>query len=179
MKWIKRKLPSREILLQNPMLRPFAHRLMMSELWRFTRRSVPAGVALGFVTAIIVLVPGFQIFVAVLLCPVFRANIPVAVVATFLNTPLTTPPLIYASYILGLKLLGSDRMVSQNIGDGFAEMSLHDWWQWFLYEAGPPVLIGLFTIAVLCGAIGYLVSSWLWGRWIMSKRRRRSMKIDG
>ncbi len=171
--WFQRNLPDRKILSENPLLRPFKDRFLSPELWRFTRRSVPVGVAVGILTAIIVLVPGFQMFIAVLLCPFFRGNIPSALVATFINTPITTPPLIYASYLLGLTILGKDRSVSSQIGERLTDMSISDWWSWLL-SAGQPMLIGLFAIAVVTAAIGYLLTSWLWARWIFRKRRRRS-----
>ena len=38
---------TRDQIERNRFLKPFAHRLLRSELWRFTRRSVPRGVALG------------------------------------------------------------------------------------------------------------------------------------
>ena len=37
----------REELAENRWMRPFAGRILRSELWRFTRRSVPRGVAIG------------------------------------------------------------------------------------------------------------------------------------
>jgi len=171
--WLQRNLPDRKVLSQNPLLRPFKDRFLSPELWRFNRRSVPIGVAVGFLTAIIVLVPGFQMFVAVLLCPLFRGNIPTALLATFINTPITTPPLIYFSYLLGLRILGNDRSVSENIGARLTDMSISDWWSWLL-SAGQPMLIGLFAIAVVVSSVGYLVTSWLWSRWIFRKYRRRS-----
>lgn len=170
---LRRLIPSKKSLLENPLLSPFKERFMSPELWRFTRRSVPLGVAIGFLTAIIVLVPGFQIFVAVLLCPLFRANIPVAVAATFINTPITTPPLIYGSWLLGLSIMGKDRTVSAQVGEKLSDMSIADWWGW-LVNAGQPMLLGLFVIALVTSAIGYLVASWLWTRWVFRKYRRRS-----
>lgn len=170
--WLQRNLPDRKILSENPLLRPFKDRFLSAELWRFTRRSVPVGVAIGFLTAIIVLVPGFQMFVAVLLCPLFRGNIPTALIATFINTPITTPPLIYISYLLGSTILGKDRNYPLAAGEKLTDMSISDWWSW-LISAGQPMLIGLFAIAVVTAAIGYLLTSWLWARWIFRKYRRR------
>lgn len=171
--WLKGVIPSKKSLAENPLLHPFKDRFLSPEQWRFTRRSVPVGVALGILTAIIILVPGFQIFVAVLLCPLFRGNIPCAVAATFINTPITTPPLIYASYLLGSSIMGKDRNVSSTVGNRFADMSISDWWSWLL-SAGQPMVIGLFVIAIVTAAIGYLLTSWLWTRWVFRKYRRRS-----
>ena len=39
--------PTRDEVQNSRLLRPFGHRIRHSELWRFTRRSVPRGVAIG------------------------------------------------------------------------------------------------------------------------------------
>jgi len=174
--WLERNMPTRESLSRHPLLRPFAPRFLLSELWRMNRRSVPRGVVIGIVAGLVVLVPGFQIFVAVLLCPFFRANIPVAAIATFINTPVTTPPLVYASYLLGQKLMDSNKAIADDVGARFSDMGVSEWANWIFFEAGPPVLLGLFVITTLAAATGYLLAVWLWTRWILRKRRRRSKK---
>src|SRR3546814_14331011 len=70
---------------------PVAHRVLEPSLWRFTRRSVPRGVALGLLVGIFLLIPGVQIAGAALLALPFRANIPLAAAMTFLSNPATTP----------------------------------------------------------------------------------------
>src|SRR3546814_10368380 len=100
---MRKNMPQREEVARNRWLRPVAHRVLRSELWRFTRRSVPRGVALGVVVGI--LVPVAQTIVAAFLALPFRANVPVAAVTTFLTNPLTTPPLWVAAYYLGSWML--------------------------------------------------------------------------
>ena len=68
-------------------LKPFGQRIRHSELWRFTRRSVPRGVAVGLFVGIFLMVPGVQIVGAALLSAPFRANIPIAAAMTFLSNP--------------------------------------------------------------------------------------------
>ena len=63
--WARRNMPTREQMEKSRWIRPFAHRVLRSELWRFTRRSVPRGVALGLFAAFIV--PIGQIFLAAFL----------------------------------------------------------------------------------------------------------------
>jgi len=50
--WTRSKMPTREQMEANRFIRPYAHRVLRSELWRFTRRSVPRGVALGIATLV-------------------------------------------------------------------------------------------------------------------------------
>lgn len=51
---IRKNTPTREEMAQNKYLAPIAHRFLSPELWRFTRRSVPRGVALGLFAAFII-----------------------------------------------------------------------------------------------------------------------------
>ena len=53
--WLHRTMPKREELEANRFVAPFARR---HELWRFTRRSVPRGVAIGLLVGIFALIPG-------------------------------------------------------------------------------------------------------------------------
>ena len=90
-RWWHANAPTRESLEHNKFLAPVAHRVLEPSLWRFTRRSVPRGVALGLLVGIFLLIPGIQIAGAALLALPFRANIPVAAAMTFLSNPATTP----------------------------------------------------------------------------------------
>src|SRR5262245_309825 len=99
--WLHRTMPKREDLEANRFVAPLARR---QELWRFTRRSVPRGVAIGLLVGIFALIPGVQIVGAALLCVPCRGNIPIAALMTFLSNPATTPLILAASIYLGNKL---------------------------------------------------------------------------
>ena len=86
---IRRYMPSREAMAKNKYLRPIAHRFLSPELWRFTRRSVPRGVALGLFAAFII--PVGQIFLAAFLALPARANVPLSALVTFVTNPFTFP----------------------------------------------------------------------------------------
>ena len=106
--WTHRNLPTREQMARNRVIRPFAGRVLRSELWRFTRRSVPRGVALGILVGVIV--PVAQILFAALMCLSVRANVPVAALTTFITNPVTTPLIWVFSYKVGAWLLQVDAM---------------------------------------------------------------------
>ncbi len=102
-------VPTREALERNRWLRPFARSVLRPDLWRFHRRSVPRGIALGFFLG--VLVPFAHSFFAALLAVVFRANVPVAVGATWISNPFTWLVMWPLAYRLGKFLLGLDAML--------------------------------------------------------------------
>ncbi len=175
--WVKRNSPTREQLLESRWLKPFAHRIAHSELWRFTRRSVPRGVALGLFVGIFLLIPGVQIIgVAMLALPV-RANIPIGAAMTFLSNPATTPFIIAGSVWTGNSLFGlrADSSMLTQLWDSGA--SVGEWAGWFFSDAAPALLAGLFVISAVSALLGYALGSVAWDnmlrwRWRMRKRRR-------
>ena len=104
--WFRKNMPTREQMEHNRFIRPFAGRVLRSELWRFTRRSVPRGVALGLLVGIII--PFAQILFAALLSVPLRANVPIAALTTFVTNPVTTPLLWIGAYWVGGWLLRVD-----------------------------------------------------------------------
>ena len=167
--WLQSAMPTREQLEGNRLVRPFARR---PELWRFTRRSVPRGVAIGLLVGIFALIPGVQIVGAALMCVPCRGNIPIAALMTFLSNPATTPLILAASIYLGNKL-GFHADLSTFYGLYQRGASLREWGYWLLSDAAPALLIGLFIISVVSAAVGYIVSSFAWRWWIGRKWRRR------
>src|SRR6187551_1509460 len=103
-RFLHKNAPSREEVLRSPWLKPFGHRIRHSELWRFTRRSVPRRVAIGLFVGIFLMVPGLQIVGAALVCMVFRGNVTIAAAMTFLSNPATTPFFLVAAVNVGSRL---------------------------------------------------------------------------
>ena len=172
-RWSKRNMPRREELEHNRWVGPFARR---QELWRFTRRSVPRGVAVGLLVGIFALIPGIQIIGAALMCVPVRGNIPIAALMTFLSNPATTPLILAASIWLGNKL-GYHADVDTFYGLYERGASLGDWTGWLLSDAAPAMLIGLFIISTISAAIGYLIASFSWTAWIRRKRRAAQERL--
>lgn len=165
--WAQRNMPRREELEHNRWIGPFARR---PELWRFTRRSVPRGVAVGLLVGIFALIPGIQIIGAAIMCVPGRGNIPLAVLMTFLSNPATTPFIILASIRLG-NLVGfhADLTTFQALYQGGA--GVREWLGWLLSDAAPAMLVGLFMISVVAASLGYLIASFSWNWWVRHKRR--------
>ena len=108
--WIQRNLPTREQMERSKWIKPFANRVLRSELWRFTRRSVPRGVALGMIVGIIM--PFAQILIAALLCLSVRANVPVAALTTFVTNPVTVATAVNEGEISPLVRSLADVLIS-------------------------------------------------------------------
>ena len=170
--WMAKNTPKREDLAQSRWMRPFGQRVLHSEFWRFTRRSVPRGVAMGLFVGVFFLIPGVQIIGAALFCVPVRGNIPIAAGMTFLTNPFTTPFLILASLPIG-NLFGFH-------ADGSAIMTMYqnsaplsEWLAWLASDAAPARVTGVFIIAGASATVGYLISIFVWRWWVARKWRRR------
>lgn len=178
---IRRNMPTREQLEANRFVRPFAHRVLRSELWRFTRRSVPRGVALGLLVGIIV--PFAQIFFAALLSATVRANVPLAALTTFVTNPATTPAIWVAAYWVGKWLLHIDAAtVVAPVTTAMEQTDLQRFLEW-LTGATMVTAFGLIVIAIVSAGLSYVVSGWVWramvGRkWLRRHRHRRARRLD-
>lgn len=172
--WAKRNMPTREQMGRNRFIRPFAHRVLRSELWRFTRRSVPRGVALGLIVGIIV--PFAQILFAAFLSVSVRANVPLAALATFVTNPFTTPLLWVVAYWVGSWLLRVDAAtVVAPVNTAIEETDLQHFLEW-LTGATMVTAFGLVVISAIAGALSYLLSGWIWRVVVARKWRRRGRR---
>jgi uncharacterized protein len=171
--WIQRQAPTRDSFERSRFLRPFAKRVFHPALWRFTRRSVPRGVALGLLVGIFLLIPGVQIAGVALLALPVRANIPIGAAMTFLSMPATTPFILFASVYVGE---GTGRFYQ--LIETSAPLSA---WMDYLWTEAPLALAqgvaGLAIISVVAAAVGYVLAAWFWRWWISAKWRRRSKAI--
>lgn len=175
--FIRRNMPTREELEKNRFIRPFAHRVLRSELWRFTRRSVPRGVALGLLVGIIV--PFAQILFAALLSTTVRANVPLAALTTFVTNPATTPAIWIAAYWVGKWLLHIDAAtVVAPVNTAIEQTDLQRFLEW-LTGATMVTAFGLIVIAIVAAAISYVLSGWVWRAMVARKwlRRRRHRQM--
>ena len=168
--------PTREEVLASRWLKPFGSRIRQSDLWRFTRRSVPRGVFAGLFVGIFLMIPGLQIVGAALMSVPLRGNIPVAAAMTFLSNPATTPFFLLASMAVGSKLgFHADFASFQALYNSGA--SLGRWAQWLLSDAAPAIISGLLVIALVSAFVGWVLSIVAWRWWVRHKWRKRARAL--
>lgn len=177
-RFFHRHAPSRDEVLESRWIRPFGERLRRSDLWRFTRRSVPRGVAVGLFVGIFLMIPGLQIVGAALACVPFRANIPIAAAMTFLSNPATTPFFLVAAISVGNRmgfhadLASFEALFSKGAGIG-------QWSAWLLSDAAPSMLSGLAIIGLGFAFAGFWVSLVAWRWWVSHKWTQRRSLANG
>lgn len=169
-KWAQANMPTREQMEQNRFARPLAAR---HELWRFTRRSVPRGVAVGLFIGIFAMIPGVQLVGAALMCVPVRGNIPMAALMTFVSIPPTTlfvflPGAVWVGNRFGFH--ADIATVTQLMAHG---AGIRDWLAWLGTDAAPSLVIGLGVISLVAAILGYAVSAVGWRWWTGRKRRVR------
>lgn len=170
-KWLRAHAPSRERLEQNRHLRPFAHLIFRSELWRMNRRSVPRGVALGLFVG--VMIPFAHFVVAMFVAVFVRANIPAAMAATFIGFPVIYVVIVALAYKIGEWLLHIDAMTGiQPISETMQQTQTDHLLQQ-ITGAGLDTALGLFVIASVLALVGYGLTSVFWRLWVARKRRQR------
>lgn len=167
-------MPKREELAGNKYLAPIAHRFLSPELWRFTRRSVPRGVALGLFAGFII--PLGQIFLAAFLALPARANMPLAAAVTFITNPFTFPFWVVAANFVGKTVLNIDAAVG-GLANGELESGR---WFWLidLFQAAGVTVFGFGVLAVVSSALGYLISGWIWRYMVVRRRSRRLQRRE-
>ncbi|WP_394727535.1 DUF2062 domain-containing protein [Altererythrobacter sp. GH1-8] len=158
-------------MARNKYLAPIAHRFLSPELWRFTRRSVPRGVALGLFAAFIV--PLGQIFLAAFLALPARANVPLAALVTFVTNPLTLPGWLVVAKEVGELTLNIDETMGPGAAGKFAEDS---GWLATFFELAGVTAFGFVVLAVVTSALGYVISGAVW-RVMVTRRRAKKLRI--
>ena len=171
-RFMARYAPSREDVQNSRWLKPFGKRIRESDLWRFTRRSVPRGVAIGLFVGIFLMVPGLQIVGAALVCMVLRGNVAIAAAMTFLSNPATTPFFLVAAVNIGNRLgYQADLSTLQVLATTHA--SVWRWLAWLFSDAAPAMVTGLAVIGAVVAFAGYWVSLVGWRWWVAHKWGQR------
>lgn len=171
---IGKYMPTREGMANNKYLQPIAHRFLTPELWRFTRRSVPRGVALGLFSAFVI--PLGQVFLAAFLALPARANVPVAALTTFITNPFTLAFWLLVANQVGQFILRIDsaatRVAAEHIEKGM--------WSGVLdaFEVAGVTVVGFFVLAVVTSATGYLAASGVWRIIVARKRAKRLRRME-
>lgn len=166
--WFRKHMPTREQMARNKYLRPLGQSFLSPELWRFTRRSVPRGVALGVFAAFIV--PLGQIFLAALLALPARANVPLAAAVTFVTNPFTFPFWLLVANKVGATVLNIDAAVgagaTSEIADDRGALA-------GFFELAGLTAFGFVVLAVVGAALSYLIAGFIWRNLVIRRRKQR------
>src|SRR3989344_2642897 len=100
---VRRQAPGKDEILASPWMAPVRPHLQDDRLWHLERHCVARGVATGLFMGL--LMPVAQILFAVAASVAVRGNVPVSAACTLVTNPLTVPPIYYAAYQIGERVL--------------------------------------------------------------------------
>lgn len=147
-------------------LKPLAHHFDNESLWSTERGSVARAVAIGLFVGF--MIPLAQFVFAIAAAAALRAHIAIAAAATLVTNPLTIPPIYWAAYKIGRVMLGEAPddpgalQIEARAADHLEKLGwIEGLWNSML-AAGPPLLLGLVTLAVAGALLGFSLSWWLW-----------------
>ncbi len=159
-RFFKRISPKYKDIKEAWYLRPFQALIHDPALWATHRKAVVPAVTLGIFVAFVPLPihPLLAAGGAILL----RVNLPVALVAVWINNPLTIAPIYYSGYVLGSFLLGQPATETTD-------------WQILIVEGLWPMAAGLACMGSLFALLAYFGLNAFW-RWSILMRFRRRRK---
>lgn len=197
---LRRLMPSHEAVAGNRWLKWLGPRVLHPRLFHLSRRGVATGAAIGVFFAFIT--PIAQIPLSAAACVVLRANVPVAIVATLVNTPPTFGPVYYAAWRVGSWVLaepmdperapevlvratvapaalpgasGPAVAVPALAADASAQEAA-SWWERVVrgvQSIGKPLLVGTLIFSFGFSALAWVLCSSVWHWRVRLKRRRR------
>ena len=170
--FLKRLLPEPHRIREHKHLRHFGSLLQDPNIWHVNRRSAAGGIATGLFCAFIPL--PVHMIVAATLAILFRVNLPMAVVVTWITNPFTFAPIFLFAYKVGSWLL------QEPVRKIAFTLSIQ-WLQEIFVQIWQPLLLGCVVLAVLSSLTGYFVVSLLWRillvkKWTDRKSRKARIK---
>jgi len=165
---LKRILPEPHRVRDHKHLRWFGAWLHDPNLWHLNRHSAAGGIATGLFCAFIPL--PIHMIVAAAVAILFRVNLPLAVLLTWITNPFTFAPIFLFAYTVGSVLLQEPMQVIT------FEFSFR-WLQEIFVHIWQPLLLGCFLLAVLSSLAGYFGTILLWRillvrKWTQRKTRK-------
>lgn len=182
---IRRYLPHPDTIIRHPALRFLGPRLADPSVWHLNKRSA-AGAAFWGLWCAFLPMP-LQMLPAALLALLFRVNLPLCVVLVWVSNPVTIPPLIWLTYLVGSQLLGVpmpnqeeiEQLVAygtdavRGLFTGVAPSASLD-----LGRHVEPLLLGSLVTGFIFACLGYVLMRLYW-RWhaVKAWRRRQQKRL--
>jgi uncharacterized protein (DUF2062 family) len=160
-RWLKKNLPDKKSIINNLSPRVISNYLGQSNVWCFNCNSIARGTAIGLFCAFIPL--SLQMLIAAFLSILFRGNLPVATIMTWVTNPLTFIPINYLIYIVGKIILGESSVAVPSISLQFKSFSLFGSSLFSITsQFGKAYLVGLPFVAIGVAVLGYFIVRLTW-----------------
>ena len=154
----KRYIPHKESIASNSIIRLFDEYLYDPNIWHIHRRSSAGGAAIGVFCAFIPI--PIQTLSAAALAILFRMNLPIAILFSFLANPITVPFIFFYSYKLGSILFGLEENQITNIIP--ENTTIIEWFNTIFLNIWEPLLIGCLILGLISSSITYFLIRLIW-----------------
>ena len=154
----KRYIPHKESIASNSIIRLFDEYLHDPNIWHIHRRSSAGGAAIGVFCAFIPI--PIQTLSAAALAILFRMNLPIAILFSFLANPITVPFIFFYSYKLGSILFGLEENQITNIIP--ENTTIIEWFNTIFLNIWEPLLIGCLILGLISSFITYFLIRLIW-----------------
>ena len=154
----KRYIPHKESIASNSIIRLFDEYLHDPNIWHIHRRSSAGGAAIGVFCAFIPI--PIQTLSAAALAILFRMNLPIAILFSFLANPITVPLIFFYSYKLGSILFGLEENQITNIIP--ENTTIIEWFNTIFLNIWEPLLIGCLILGLISSSITYFLIRLIW-----------------
>lgn len=158
-RWLRNHLPDKKTTDHYPSLGRLRTYLRHPNLWYINRFSISRGVAIGLFVAFIPL--PMQMLIAGILAILFRANVPIAIVITWLNNPFTFVPINYFIYRVGAFVLGKN-VEKLNTHIDFWKINLESSFTAWISQFSKVYFVGLSITAIGAAVMGYCIVLVVW-----------------
>ena len=154
----KKYLPTKDQLRETRSLRFLGNIIFEPNLWHFNRHSVSYAALIGIFCCFLPM--PFQMIPCVLMVIIVRCNIPLAIAFVWVSNPITMPPMMFFTYLVGTWMLDQQSVVTE------IDISL-DWLSEQLSLVWQPLLLGSITTGLVCGLTAFTLIRVYW-RWKVS-----------
>jgi len=154
----KRYIPRKKNVESSAVVRLFAEYLHDPNIWHIHRRSSAGGAAIGVFCAFIPL--PIQTLSAAGLSIIFKMNLPISILFSFITNPLTIPFIFFYSYKLGAILLElEERQIAYVIPN---DTAIIEWFNTIFMSIWEPLLAGCFILGITSSCITYFLIRLIW-----------------
>jgi len=161
-------LPKQDRIQNASFMRPLKSFADNRQLWTTKRRNIVLGLAIGLFCSFQP-IPAHTI-IAVVLAIWWKANLPMAVVATLLSNPITLFPMYFLGYKIGCAILGVPDLALP------PDASKLDWIKELIVTSWQPLYLGCAVTGLFFALVGSVSLDQFW-KWKVRQKRKKRLSI--
>ena len=161
---IKRMFPKLNSVKEEKILKIFGPAVLQPNLWHINKKSVSRGFAIGTFCAFLP-IPGVQMILAAFLSITFAANLPLAVILTWITNPFTYIPIVYFAIKIGGVFVSTESTYEIKSEQMNVLTDLMQYWE--------PLFLGSFVLSVISSLLSYILIRVYWRYYVIKVWSRR------